>query len=215
MDSAQETLKPPSALQASELSFASSTIAADVPPEFVRQVAAGLKALAKVTPYDEYVAIVYRLARLKWRCATDDCAQSASARNGHGDPDDVVAHDTCVRLQRAALAYLTTYADLLMTRRSLMERIRLARSDASQSRSLSATQRVRLADAREARTKLRDAVRDYVGQLKARGTSLDAVLHETGRVVRQLHASGAIGDDQGALEAAMMRLAAEECCAAA
>jgi hypothetical protein len=44
----------------------------DVPRELLRQVAADLKALAKALPYDEYATIVYRIARLRWRCELAD-----------------------------------------------------------------------------------------------------------------------------------------------
>jgi hypothetical protein len=40
----------------------------EVPRELVRQVAANLRALAKALPYDEYATIVYRIARVRWRC---------------------------------------------------------------------------------------------------------------------------------------------------
>jgi hypothetical protein len=40
----------------------------DVPVALVRRVAAELKALSKVVPYDEYASIVHRIARLKWQC---------------------------------------------------------------------------------------------------------------------------------------------------
>ncbi|HKW09412.1 MAG TPA: hypothetical protein VJO33_03470 [Gemmatimonadaceae bacterium] len=40
----------------------------EVPRELVQQVAANLKALARTLPYDEYATIVYRIARLRWRC---------------------------------------------------------------------------------------------------------------------------------------------------
>lgn len=39
-----------------------------VPPDVVREVASGLKSLAKVVSYEEYATIVLQIARLKWRC---------------------------------------------------------------------------------------------------------------------------------------------------
>jgi hypothetical protein len=60
---------------------ADSTITAndmlEVPRELLRQVAADLKALARALPYDEYATIVYRIARLRWRC---ELADSVSKR---------------------------------------------------------------------------------------------------------------------------------------
>jgi hypothetical protein len=46
----------------------------EVPRELVRQVAANLKALARALPYDEYATIVYRIARVRWRCELAECA---------------------------------------------------------------------------------------------------------------------------------------------
>jgi hypothetical protein len=45
-----------------------------VPTALVRQVAAELKSLSKVVPYEEYASIVHRIARVKWQCE-----QAASA----------------------------------------------------------------------------------------------------------------------------------------
>lgn len=39
-----------------------------VPTEVVRMVAAGLKSLYTVLPYEEYASVVYRIARIRWRC---------------------------------------------------------------------------------------------------------------------------------------------------
>jgi hypothetical protein len=39
-----------------------------VPMAIVRDVASGLKSLAKVLPYDEYAGVVYRIARVRWQC---------------------------------------------------------------------------------------------------------------------------------------------------
>ncbi|MFL5614986.1 MAG: hypothetical protein ACJ796_15080 [Gemmatimonadaceae bacterium] len=46
--------------------------ALEVPRELLRQVAADLKALSRALPYDEYATIVYRIARLRWRCELAD-----------------------------------------------------------------------------------------------------------------------------------------------
>ena len=48
------------------------------PPEILRDVAACLKSLAKVLPYDEYVAILHQIARVKWRCTLADHADAVS-----------------------------------------------------------------------------------------------------------------------------------------
>jgi hypothetical protein len=42
--------------------------ASPVPTAIVREVAAGLKSLAKIMPYDEYASVVYRIARVRWHC---------------------------------------------------------------------------------------------------------------------------------------------------
>jgi hypothetical protein len=39
-----------------------------VPTAIVREVAAGLKSLVKVMPYEEYARVVYRIARVRWHC---------------------------------------------------------------------------------------------------------------------------------------------------
>lgn len=39
-----------------------------VPMAVVREVASGLKSLAKVLPYEEYAGVVYRIARVRWQC---------------------------------------------------------------------------------------------------------------------------------------------------
>ena len=46
----------------------------EIPQELVRQVAASLKSLARALPYDEYATIVYRIARVRWRCELAECA---------------------------------------------------------------------------------------------------------------------------------------------
>ena len=215
MDTEQQVERSPGALRPSGSYHALPATDVEVPSEIIREVAAGFKALAKVTPYDEYVSIVYRVARLKWRCI-DDCTESATAGSVDGmDDHDTPSRDTAARLRRAALAYSSSYAELLTTRRTLLARTRLANTEAVQLRALSTAQRARLAHARAARATLREAVREHVGRMKLDGASLDAVLQETGRVVRRLPATNAIVDDQGALEAAVMRLAAEEYCTAA
>lgn len=38
------------------------------PSDLVREVASGLKSLSRVLPYDEYASVVYRIARVRWRC---------------------------------------------------------------------------------------------------------------------------------------------------
>ena len=48
------------------------------PPEILRDVAACLKSLAKVLPYDEYVAVLHQIARVKWRCALADHAEAVA-----------------------------------------------------------------------------------------------------------------------------------------
>ena len=41
----------------------------EVPRALVNQVAASLKSLARVMPYEEYAPLVHRIAELKWRCS--------------------------------------------------------------------------------------------------------------------------------------------------
>ena len=67
----------------------------------------------------------------------------------------------------------------------------------------------------EARRCFRRAMREYVTRLKASGSSLESVLQMSGRLMRRLRASGEAPDDLGTLEAEVLRVAAEEYCAAA
>lgn len=39
-----------------------------VPTAVVREVASGLKSLARVMPYEDYAKVVYRIARVRWHC---------------------------------------------------------------------------------------------------------------------------------------------------
>ena len=48
--------------------YSESLNPAPVPTAVVREVAAGLKSLSKVMPYEEYASVVYRIARVRWRC---------------------------------------------------------------------------------------------------------------------------------------------------
>ena len=58
-----------------------STIA-EPPTELLRDIATQLKSLAKVLPYDDYAAIVHRIARVRWRCEPHSARRvAASSRN--------------------------------------------------------------------------------------------------------------------------------------
>lgn len=52
----------------------SATIDPELPRELVRSVAANLKSLMLVLPYEEYADIVQRIARLRWRCELEQDA---------------------------------------------------------------------------------------------------------------------------------------------
>jgi hypothetical protein len=89
------------------------------------------------------------------------------------------------------------------------------RSEAVESRLVSAANRAKREADAEARAALRRALHDFVVPLKARGESLDGVLRHTGELLDLIRISGALSDDHGTLAADVMRLAAEEYCAAA
>jgi hypothetical protein len=55
----------------------SATIDPELPRELVRTVAASLKSLMLVLPYEEYADIVQRIARLRWRCELEQDATAS------------------------------------------------------------------------------------------------------------------------------------------
>ena len=118
------------------------------------------------------------------------------------------------RLWGAVLVYQQCMATQNLSR-ALVERARRAFSDAVESRLVSTSNRAKRETDGEARAALRLALRDFVAPLKARGESLDGVLRHTGKLLDLIRISGALSDDQGTLGADVMRLAAEEYCAAA
>lgn len=187
-----------------------------IPPELVREAAARLKALSKALPYEEYAAIVYRVARLKWRCTTspDDgppCTENDPTAHA---PEEITMEPATRQLWGAVLVY---HENMMLRARSrtLLDRARRARADAVESCLVSASQRANREEEAEAHATLRLALRDFVAPLKAGGESLDTVLRRTGELLDFIRISGAVNDDQGSLDADVMRLAAEEYCTAA
>lgn len=188
-----------------------------VPAELIRETATRLHALAKALPYEEYLSIVHRAAQLTWSCrivtrkkATSDTGDDSSA----GPPQHNAIEPATQRLFGAVLLYQQCMATQTQSR-SLVERAMRTRSEAVESRLVSAANRAqRDADA-DARAALRHALRDFVAPLKARGESLDGVLRKTGELLDVIRVSGGLSDDQGDFQTDIMRLAAEEYCAAA
>jgi hypothetical protein len=187
-----------------------------VPPELIRETATRLKALAKALPYEEYLSIVHRVAQLKWSCRIVTLPEPPRRVEGDGfiTRADLGMEPARGRLWGAVLIYqdCTTTQNLS---RSLAARAMRTRSEAVESRLVSASNRAKREADAEARGALRRALRDFVVPLKARGESLDGVLRQTGELLDLIRISGALSDDQGNLQADIMRLAAEEYCAAA
>ena len=67
MDVIDDT-KPSDENETREWQTTESTAESPVPPALVREVASQLKSLPNVMTYEEYAAIVHRIAGLKWRC---------------------------------------------------------------------------------------------------------------------------------------------------
>jgi hypothetical protein len=192
---------------------------AGVPTELIREVATRLKTLAKALPYDEYAAIVHRVAWLRWRCVHAPVSGAPDEAN-HPDvgardvPNDVATDAASGQLWQQVAAY-SQFTEMQARTRSLLERAARARVDAAESVLAVASDRTRRRQETEARASLRRAMGEFVAPLKAHGESLDDVLRRTGHLLDLMRAVGAAADDQGELEADVMRLAAEEYCAAA
>jgi len=188
-----------------------------VPPELIRETAARLKALAKALPYEEYLSIVHRVAQLKWSCRIVPPTTATRGARGGGSDSAPVQDAMAPATQRLCGAVLL-YQECMATRaesRVLVDLAMRTRSQAVESRLVSAANRAQRETDADARAALRLALRDFVGPLRARGESLDGVLRKTGELLDLIRISGALSDDQGNLQADIMRLAAEEYCSAA
>ena len=191
---------------------------ASLPPELLREVAARLKSLARVMPYDDYAAIVYRIARLRRRCehgydSSGPCVTQSSSSD-RDVSDEIAADDAQTRMWCAAMAY-SRYVALTSRHESLIDQARQAQAQASKTRAAIAHDRAERSRDVEARARFREAMREYVTRLKAHGSSLDSVLQSAGQLIRRLRTSGEAPDVRGTLEEEVPRVAAEEYCAAA
>jgi hypothetical protein len=192
---------------------------AEPPRDLLREVAASLRSLVKVLPYEDYALIVHRIARVRWQCEHIKSTRAASLAEELGTPaTDLergpVEDESIVRFWDAAVAY-NTQLELAASTADLIARARRARHEAKGSRARVVADRERRSANVEARANLRDAIREYVIPLKGRGDSLDEVLRSTGTVLRTLRASGSVSDDMGAFEVDVQRIVAEEYCSAA
>lgn len=186
-----------------------------VPAELIREVATGLKTLSKVLSYEEYAAIVHRVAWLKWRCVHAPAA-GVPDEASHLEivPDDVAADRASGRLWQEILSY-KQFLEMEGRTRALLERAARADADAGESVLVVASDRVRQREESEPRVCLRRAMSDFVAPLKANGETLDEVLRRTGHLLDLMREVGAAPDEHGELEADVMRVAAESYCAAA
>jgi len=192
---------------------------AEPPRDLLREVAASLRSLVKVLPYEDYALIVHRIARVRWQCEHIKSTRAASL------PEELsalapeqeyapVEDESIVRLWDAAVAY-NTQLGLAASTADVIARARRSRHEAKGSRARVVADRERRSADVDARANLREAVREYVTPLKGRGDSLDEVLRSTGTVLRTLRASGSVSDDMGAFEVDVQRIVAEEYCSAA
>jgi hypothetical protein len=165
----------------------------ELPRELLREVAASLRSLSKVVPYEEYALIVHRIARVRWQCEHIKNTRSADAaieqREGFSQPQ--TSDETLMRFWDAALAY--GGVEMASSNHALLERARDAQKAAQ-----------------ERRTRLRDATREYVARLKDQGDTLDDALRSTGTILRSLRALSGLSDEQGTFEVEVQRIVAEE-----
>ena len=184
----------------------------ELPRELLREVAASLRSLSKVVPYEEYALIVHRIARVRWQCEHIKNTRFANAEaeqaDGSSNIQPAMADETLTRFWDAALAY--GGVEMAPSNHALLERAREARKAAQESRARVVADRERRSIDSEARARLREASREYVARLKDRGDSLDDVLRSTGTILRSLRALRGLSDEQGNFEVEVQRIVAEE-----
>jgi len=182
----------------------------ELPRELLREVAASLRSLSKVVPYEEYALIVHRIARVRWQCEHIKNTRSADAAveqsEGHTQPE--TSDETLMRFWDAALAY--GGVEMAPSNHALLERARDAQKAAQESRARVVADRERRSADIDARTRLRDASREYVARLKDHGDTIDDVLRSTGTILRSLRALSGLSDEQGTFEVEVQRIVAEE-----
>jgi hypothetical protein len=165
----------------------------ELPRELLREVAASLRSLSKVVPYEEYALIVHRIARVRWQCEHIKNTRSADAaiEQSEGFTQPQTSDETLMSFWDAALAY--GGAEMAPSNHALLQRARDAQKAAQ-----------------ERRTRLRNATREYVARLKDQGDTLDDVLRSTGTILRSLRALSGLSDEQGTFEVEVQRIVAEE-----
>ena len=113
--------------------------------------------------------------------------------------------------RRAITAY-ARYRDAVARHERLMSLVARVRADTAETRLVVEAQSARRREELEARERVRAVVRRLAHELRASGQSLDAVLQQTGGLLRPLRDAGTVPDETGVLEAEVMRWAAEEYC---
>jgi hypothetical protein len=189
----------------------------DVPRDLVREVAASLESLARLLSYDEYAFIVHRIASLRWRCERAKCREAAIGALADArlvGTDDREVSGAAGRVWDAAAIY-GKYLELARVHAETVDQAKRARQEAAAGRELVRADRARRAVDVEERTRLREALREYVVRLKRRGDSLDDVLRATGEMLGGLRKRGGLFDEKGILELEVQRIVAEEYVAAA
>src|SRR5919197_3459985 len=121
--------------------------------------------------------------------------QEASDEWRHHSPANVEGEVSLTDFGRATLAY-AKYVELASRHWASMGHAIRAKSEAEDLRAAVEADRVKRKRQGEAREHLRDLVRDYVEKVKAKGSSLDAVLHAIGGMMRPLHDSRLFAENQ-------------------
>jgi len=212
--------EPDGARRSQDYSRDSNLREAEPPRSLLREVAASLRSLTKILPYEDYALIVHRIARIRWQCENiksargGELARELSTFSGNLERSVPLEDDSIVRFWDAAVAY-SSQLEVAASSAELIDRARRARHEARDSRARMAADRGRRSADVDPRGKLREAIREYVIPLKGRGQSLDEVLRSTGTVLSTLRASGSVPDDMGAFEVDVQRIVAEEYCSAA
>jgi hypothetical protein len=124
---------------------------------------------------------------------------------GQSQAKPIAPHDFAIAAKRYQL-----YRELESEQLAIMARQNLLTEWSAETRATVLAAREFVRDTREARTCLREAVRDFVGGFRNSQEPLKGVLHQTRAMVQTLERAGAIHDDNGWFEAEILEWAIEE-----
>ena len=117
----------------------------------------------------------------------------------------VVSHDFAIAARRYQL-----YRELESEQLAIMARENLLTEWSEETRATVLAAREFVRDTREARTILREQVRDFVLRFRDTREPLKSVLQQTREIVQSLERAGTIHDDNGWFEAEVLEWAIEE-----